>query len=82
MILMVSVQNVEEAREALEAAAEELDRDDTGASREPAREALEALEVPGDFVHLVMVNNKIEPDRERVLADDDEMMVMPPVGAG
>lgn len=43
---------------------------------------LEALEVPGDHVHLVMVNNQIEKDRERTLADDDELIVLPPVGAG
>lgn len=45
-------------------------------------QALEALEVPGDHVHLVMVNNQMEKDRDRVLADADELIVLPPVGAG
>ena len=45
-------------------------------------DALVALKVPGNFVHLVMVNNQMERDRGRELADDDELMVMPPVGAG
>ena len=45
-------------------------------------EALAAMMVPGNFVHLVMVNNQMERDRGRELADDDELMVMPPVGAG
>ncbi|GIT28157.1 MAG: hypothetical protein Ct9H300mP1_02030 [Planctomycetaceae bacterium] len=40
------------------------------------------MKVPGNFVHLVMVNNQMERDRGRELADDDELMVMPPVGAG
>ena len=44
--------------------------------------ALAAMKVPGNFVHLVMVNNQMERDRGRELADDDELMVMPPVGAG
>jgi len=45
-------------------------------------QALEALEVPGDHVHLVMVNNQMEKDRDRALAADDELIVLPPVGAG
>ena len=45
-------------------------------------DALVALKVPGNFVHLVMVNNQMERDRDRELAEDDELMVMPPVGAG
>tara|TARA_B100000029_G_scaffold17902_2_gene18207 strand:- start:36 stop:263 length:228 start_codon:yes stop_codon:yes gene_type:complete len=45
-------------------------------------EALAAMKVPGNFVHLVMVNNQMEKDRGRSLSDDDELMVMPPVGAG
>ena len=45
-------------------------------------DALAAMKVPGNFVHLVMVNNQMERDRGRELADDDELMVMPPVGAG
>ncbi|MBO13829.1 MAG: hypothetical protein CMJ68_24145 [Planctomycetaceae bacterium] len=45
-------------------------------------DALVALKVPGNFVHLVMVNNQMERDRDRELVEDDELMVMPPVGAG
>ena len=45
-------------------------------------DALAVMKVPGNFVHLVMVNNQMERDRGRELADDDELMVMPPVGAG
>jgi len=45
-------------------------------------DALATMKVPGNFVHLVMVNNQMERDRGRELADDDELMVMPPVGAG
>jgi molybdopterin converting factor small subunit len=45
-------------------------------------DALAAMDVPSNFVHLVMVNNQMERDRGRELTDDDELMVMPPVGAG
>lgn len=45
-------------------------------------DALTALDIPGDHVHLVMVNNQMERDRDRVLAEDDELLVMPPVGGG
>ena len=45
-------------------------------------DALAVMKVPGNCVHLVMVNNQMERDRGRELADDDELMVMPPVGAG
>jgi len=45
-------------------------------------DALATMKVPGNFVHLVMVNNQMERDRGRALAEDDELMVMPPVGAG
>ncbi|MBQ17076.1 MAG: hypothetical protein CMJ65_08125 [Planctomycetaceae bacterium] len=45
-------------------------------------DALAAMKVPGNFVHLVMINNQMERDRGRELAEDDELMVMPPVGAG
>ena len=45
-------------------------------------DALAAMKGPGNFVHLVMVNNQMERDRGRELVDDDELMVMPPVGAG
>ena len=45
-------------------------------------DALAAMKVPGNFVHLVMVNNQMERDRGRELVDDDELMGMPPVGAG
>ncbi|MFP6768589.1 MAG: MoaD/ThiS family protein [Planctomycetaceae bacterium] len=45
-------------------------------------DALVAMKVPGNFVHLVMINNQMERDRGRELVEDDELMVMPPVGAG
>ena len=45
-------------------------------------DALAVMKVPGNFVHLVMVNDRMERDRGRELAEDDELMVMPPVGAG
>ncbi len=45
-------------------------------------DALAAMDVPSNFVHLVMVDNQMERDRGRELTDDDELMVMPPVGAG
>ena len=45
-------------------------------------DALTAMDVPSNFVHLVMVDNQMERDRGRELTDDDELMVMPPVGAG
>ena len=45
-------------------------------------DALAAMDVPSNFVHLVMVNNQMERDRGLELTDDDELMVMPPVGAG
>ena len=47
-----------------------------------SNEAVAAMKVPGNFVHLVMVNNQMERDRGRELVEDDELMVMPPVGAG
>ncbi len=45
-------------------------------------DALAAMDVPSNFVHLVMVNNQMERDRGLELTDADELMVMPPVGAG
>ena len=61
-----------------------LTRETFGANamRATINDALAAMKVPGNFVHLVMVNNQMERDRGRELADDDELMVMPPVGAG
>jgi molybdopterin converting factor small subunit len=43
---------------------------------------LERLGIPGGHVHLVMVNGEMEPDRERALADGDELTVFPPVAGG
>ena len=44
--------------------------------------ALRALDIPGEHIQLVMVNNQPEPDRSRALADDDELLVLAPVAGG
>jgi molybdopterin converting factor small subunit len=43
---------------------------------------LEKLAIPGGHVHLIMVNGAMETDRQRPLAEGDEMLVFPPVAGG
>ena len=43
---------------------------------------LAALDVDPAFVQTVMVNSKPQKDRSRVLAADDELTLLPPVGGG
>lgn len=43
---------------------------------------LSALDIDASFVQIVMVNNKPQPNRETVLAADDELTVLAPVGGG
>ena len=43
---------------------------------------LDRLGVPSGHVHLVMVNGSMERDRQRMLADGDEVVVFPPVAGG
>ncbi|MFT5527103.1 MAG: molybdopterin converting factor small subunit [Pirellulaceae bacterium] len=45
-------------------------------------DALIALEVPVESIHVFMVNGTLERDKARVLADGDELTVLPPVGGG
>lgn len=43
---------------------------------------LERLGVASGHIHLVMVNGAMERDRDRVLAEGDEVVVFPPVAGG
>jgi molybdopterin converting factor small subunit len=43
---------------------------------------LAALEVDPAFVQTVMLNNKPQKDRTRVISADDELTLLPPVGGG
>ncbi len=45
-------------------------------------DVLRALDIPGTNVQIVMVNGRPEPDRNRTLAADDELTVLPLVGGG
>lgn len=43
---------------------------------------LDRLGVGGGHVHLVMINGSMETDRQRPLAEGDELTVLPPVAGG
>ena len=44
--------------------------------------ALEKLGIASAAVHLVMVNGEMEMNRDRPLADGNELVVFPPVAGG
>jgi molybdopterin converting factor small subunit len=44
--------------------------------------ALEKLGLATGQVHLVLVNGNMEHDRSRLLSDEDELTVFPPVAGG
>lgn len=43
---------------------------------------LATLDIATTSVHVVMVNDAMEPDRERPLAGGDSLVVLPPVAGG
>ena len=45
-------------------------------------DSLLAMEIPVESVHVFTVNGTLERDKTRVLADGDELTVLPPVGGG
>jgi len=45
-------------------------------------DVLSVLEIPADSVQVFTVNGSLERDKSRVLAVDDELSVLPPVGGG
>jgi molybdopterin converting factor small subunit len=45
-------------------------------------DALRALDATSPAIRVFTVNGTFERDRARVLADDDELAVIPPVGGG
>ena len=45
-------------------------------------DALRALDIPVDSVQVFTVNGQLERDRARLLEQDDELSVLPPVGGG
>jgi len=45
-------------------------------------DVLRALDVPGESVQIFTVNGALERDRDRVLADGDDLSLIPPAGGG
>jgi molybdopterin converting factor small subunit len=45
-------------------------------------DALHVLKVPVESVQVFTVNGKLERDKSRVLGDNDELSIIPPVGGG
>lgn len=45
-------------------------------------DVLGALEVPAESVQIFTVNGSLERDRSRVLADGDQLSILPPAGGG
>jgi molybdopterin converting factor small subunit len=43
---------------------------------------LELLGIQGGHIHLVTINGEMEPDRNRLLQDGDDIVVFPPVAGG
>lgn len=46
------------------------------------RDALVALEIDADSVHVFTINGNLIRDKEHALADGDELSIFPPVGGG
>ena len=44
--------------------------------------ALQALDIPAEYVQVVMVNDQHERDRSRPLVENDALTVLAPVGGG
>ena len=45
-------------------------------------DALVALQIPADSVHVFTVNGTLERDKQRTLATGNELTVLPPAGGG
>ena len=43
---------------------------------------LQRLGISSGYIHLVTINGAMEPDRNRILQDGDEVAVFPPVAGG
>ena len=45
-------------------------------------DVLDRLSIASSHVHVVMVNDAMESDRQRPLADGDALVILPPVAGG